>query len=93
MPFIKHKVKLGPGYGVTISENGLSGFFKTPLGTYSPQATALKTSLPGVKFTPGSGGGGGVLLGFIRVVTNNLNRASGHTKPFAKSKSKSRALT
>jgi hypothetical protein len=53
MALIKGKLKLGPGFGINLSEKGMSPYFTTPLGPVDAGVTCVPTTIKGVRFSIG----------------------------------------
>lgn len=53
MAFFKGKLRLGEGYGLNLSEKGISPYFTTPIGPVDAGLTCFRTPIKGVSFSIG----------------------------------------
>ncbi|WP_166924062.1 DUF4236 domain-containing protein [Flavobacterium poyangense] len=60
------RIKLGGGFGINLSQSGISPSLRTKMGTFSKNGYSVKTGIPGVRY---QNSGCMVLIAFTGITT------------------------
>jgi hypothetical protein len=77
MALIKGKLRLGPGFGLNVSENGVSPYFNTPMGPVDAGKLCLPTTVKGVRFSFGGKNPANMFINALR----KMGRAAKPSRP------------
>ena len=90
MALIKGKIRFGPGFGINLSENGVSPYFNTPAGPVDAGRLCVPTTVKGMRFSIGGKNPANMLINAIHKMGRLAKPASpkkpGTVKPLGTQK-------
>jgi len=90
MALIKGKIRFGPGFGINLSENGVSPYFNTPAGPVDAGRLCVPTTVKGMRFSIGGKNPANMLINAIHKMGRPAKPASpkksGTVKPIGTQK-------